>query len=97
MKLPIVSYAMKALWFVAIILLINMGLIPFGFNLFATEIMQATLAWLVVQLHYIAGIAGVLGLMKFVRACSNKKGGSWCGCGSKGGSCGCGAASCTCR
>lgn len=82
MKSPLLCYGMKALWLVAIILLINMGLMPLGMNLFSSELFQGQLSWLIAPLHYVAGVAGLLGLMHFVRAMQNK-GGNWCGCNGK--------------
>jgi hypothetical protein len=72
----------KILWIIAIIALINMGLMPLGYNLFQTDFMQFTAPWLIAPFHYFAGLAGLLGLLKFFRSLT---GGESCG-----GSCGCG-------
>jgi uncharacterized membrane protein YuzA (DUF378 family) len=66
---------------VAIIALINMGLIPFGYNLFETEFMLFTVPWLFVPFHYIAGLAGIFFAVKFFGCLTGRRCGSGdCGC-----------------
>ena len=81
----LVEYGMKALWFVAVVALINMGLMPLGYDIFTMGFMQNNI-WLITLVHYAAGIAGVLGLVRFCRACMNDCA-DWCGSDSKKGSC----------
>jgi len=78
----IVCYISKAVWLVAIVALINMGLMPFGYNMFQTELFETTLAWAVDPIHYIAGIAGLLGIYKMIMRMQGKGGSySMCPCG----------------
>lgn len=80
----------KIVYLVAIVVLINMGLMPFGFNVFQTDFMQFTAPWLIAPIHYIAGIAGILMLVAFL-GCLTNKSGCMCGSGnSYGKGCGCG-------
>jgi hypothetical protein len=67
---------------VAIVALINMGLMPFGYNMFQTELFETTLAWAVDPIHYIAGIAGLLGIYKLIIRMQGKNSAySMCPCG----------------
>jgi hypothetical protein len=78
----------KILLVIAIIALINMGLLPFGYNLFQTDFMQYTAPWLIAPIHYAAGIAGILLLLMLLRSLTGK--GCMSGCGEAGrGGCGC--------
>ena len=95
MQNELICCASKALWIVAIIILINVGIEPFGYNLFQTELFQTTLDWLVNPLHYIAGIAGLLGLYRLIMKLVHGQG-SLCGCSGKG-ACPCGRPNCNCR
>jgi hypothetical protein len=95
MQNEILCYASKLLWLVAIVVLINMGLMPFGYNMFQTELFQTTLDWAINPIHYIAGIAGLLGLYRLIMKIAYR-GSSWCGCGGNG-ACPCGRPNCNCR
>jgi hypothetical protein len=78
----IVCHISKAIWLVAIVALINMGLMPFGYNMFQTELFETSLAWAVNPIHYIAGIAGLLGVYKLIMKMQGKSGMcSMCPCG----------------
>lgn len=77
----IICYVSKAIWLVAIVALINMGLMPFGYNMFQTELFETSLNWLVNPIHYIAGIAGLLGIYKLVLKLQGKGGMCSCPCG----------------
>jgi uncharacterized membrane protein YuzA (DUF378 family) len=101
MQNELICYASKAVWVIAIVALLNMGLMPFGYNIFQTELFETTLNWAVNPIHYLAGLAGLLGLCRLIKACMH--GGSWCGCSSgatssmyKGG-CPCGRPNCNCH
>jgi uncharacterized membrane protein YuzA (DUF378 family) len=78
----------KIVYIIAIIALINMGLMPFDINLFTTDFMQFTTPWLIAPFHYAAGIAGILLLIKFVACLSGK---SSCMCGGNEGRDACGS------
>jgi|GEM_PF-2745027 len=79
MENEMLCYLSKALWIVSIIVLINMGLAPFGYNMFQTELFETTLSWLVNPIHYMAGLAGLLGLYRLCMKFSGSKGG-FCNC-----------------
>ncbi len=96
MENQMLCYLAKALWLVAIIALINMGLEPFGYNMFQTEFFEVTAPWLVNPIHYIAGIAGLLGLYRLIMKMVNGGKGSLCGC-SGNGACPCGRSNCNCK
>lgn len=95
MQGEMLCYVFKAVWLVAIVVLINMGLEPFGYNMFQTELFETTLNWLVNPIHYIAGLAGLLGLYRLIMKVAYKGKGGWCGCGGSG--CPCGRANCHCK
>src|SRR5690349_19391411 len=76
-----IHWVMKIVWFIAIIVLLATGLATLGiWNLFEMDFMVNN-PWLVTTIGIIAGIAGVLGLIRFV-SCMSGSGSSWCGCGS---------------
>jgi hypothetical protein len=83
MEGEILCYVFKAVWIVAIVALINMGLEPFGYNLFQTELFETSLHWLVNPIHYIAGFAGLIGLYRLIMrvAYRGKDGKGMCTCG----------------
>jgi cytochrome b561 len=96
MQNEILCIVSKFLWVVAIIVLINVGLMPFGYNMFQTDLFLTTLDWAVAPIHYIAGIAGLLGLYRLIMKLVNRGSGSLCGC-SGSGACPCGRPNCNCR
>lgn len=77
----LICIVFKAVWLVAIAALINMGLMPFGYNMFQTELFETTLAWAVNPIHYIAGFAGLLGIYRFIMKLQGKGGMCMCPCG----------------
>ncbi|HEV2917369.1 MAG TPA: hypothetical protein VGW78_06525 [Candidatus Babeliales bacterium] len=88
-----IHWLKKILYIIAIILLINMGLMPLGFNIFQSDFMQFTAPWLIAPLHYLAGIAGIIMLIAVIGCLTNKSG---CMCGGSGsyygkGGCSCGS------
>lgn len=95
MENQVLCYLSKALWLVAIVALINMGLEPFGYNMFQTELFETTLNWAVNPIHYIAGLAGLLGLYRLIMKLVHGKG-SLCGCTGNG-ACSCGRPNCNCK
>jgi hypothetical protein len=77
----IICYVSQAVWLVAIVALINMGLMPFGYNMFQTEMFETTLNWAVNPIHYIAGIAGLFGIYRLIMKLQGKGGMCACPCG----------------
>jgi len=74
-----VRFVYKVVWLVAIFALITMGLAALGiFNIYENQFMVDN-PWLRTTIGVIAGIAGVLGLIKFIASLTGKSS-SWCGC-----------------
>lgn len=64
-------------WLVTALASINVGLKPFGYDFFASNLMTDKFAGAVVPLHYIIGVAGVVCLVMFILTVSGH-----CHCGS---------------
>lgn len=105
MQNEMLCYVSKAIWVIAIVVLLNMGLMPFGYNMFQTELFETTLSWAVNPIHYVAGVAGLLGLYRLVKSVMHGHS-SWCGCAFSSStpnasmyksSCPCGRPNCNCR
>jgi len=64
-----------ASWLITSLAAINVGLLPFGINFFGSEWMMTRFPAFIVPVHYLVGIAGVVCLVTFIKACQN------CGCG----------------
>lgn len=65
-----------ASWLITSIAAINVGLCPFGINLFRSDWMMTRFPALIVPLHYLVGLAGLVCLVGFIRACRGD-----CDCG----------------
>jgi len=89
----ILKLVCSAIWLVGIFALICMGLMPLGYDVYASEFMLSH-PMLVQAIYYIAGIAGIIGLIKFTHHCMG--GGSWCHARDEKGGCGCGMPNCNC-
>lgn len=56
-------------WLVTSLAAINVGLCPFGVNLLRSGWMMTRFPALIAPLHYFVGLAGLICLVAFVRAC----------------------------
>lgn len=67
-------------WLITALASINVGLMPFGYDFFTSDLMMDKFANLNVPLHYVVGVAGIICLVMFVKTVT--------------GHCHCGSASC---
>jgi len=65
-----------ASWLITSLAAINVGLCPFGVNLLKSDWMMTRFPAFVTPLHYLVGLAGLVCLIAFVKACKGE-----CDCG----------------
>lgn len=54
-------------WLITALASINVGLMPFGYDFFASNLMMDRFLSLNVPLHYVVGVAGLICLVMFVQ------------------------------
>lgn len=64
-------------WLITALAAINVGLMPFGYDFFASNLMMDRFASLNVPLHYVVGVAGIVCLVMFIQTMTGH-----CHCGS---------------
>lgn len=82
-------------WLVTALASINVGLMPFGYDFFASDLMTGTFSNINTLLHYVVGVAGLVCLVMFIQTLTghcNCDSGSCSSC--KGSACNCGSSSC---
>lgn len=67
---PVMRILTQASWIITALASINIGLRPFGFNIFDTDFFRNNLMNIVVPIHYLIGLAGIISLAAFVLMCS---------------------------
>lgn len=73
-----------ASWLITSLAAINVGLSPFGINFFRSDWMMTRFPAIITPIHYLVGVAGLVCLITFIKACQ--------------GDCDCGKSSCpSCR
>ncbi len=65
MKSPLMRYLGMIVRLVTAFASINMGLIPFGFNIFTTQFMLMRMPMLILPMYYIIGLSGVCSVVLF--------------------------------
>ncbi len=65
-----------ASWLITSLAAINIGLSPFGINFFMSDWMMTRFPAFIMPIQYIVGIAGVICLITFIKACQGH-----CDCG----------------
>ena len=65
-----------ASWLITSLAAINVGLCPFGINFFMSNWMVTRFPAIITPLQYLVGIAGLICLIMFIKACQGE-----CDCG----------------
>ncbi|HRN77887.1 MAG TPA: hypothetical protein PLU71_01490 [Candidatus Dependentiae bacterium] len=79
MKSPIIHIIVDAAWIITGLAALNIGLMPFGFDIFSTNFLMFNYPQLSVILRYLIGISGIISLAAFFLSIG-KHGNCSCNC-----------------